>query len=151
MKEHIPYISSIIVVVGALVFLFHVAYLLLTPPSYWFTYHAIKPAQDVFQIGEPLKFLSFADFHKKTDVRWNDVLRCNFDMDQFGYLFFSEYTSQADSWGPFKSATTPRPWAYNERIPQAPTTCFVDSTITVKLPYGITKQQEIFSPEFRIE
>lgn len=119
--------------------------LLLTPYTFWFEYEEVVPVQMQFEQGEPLLFYSIAQIHRTSDLRWNDVLRCDIG---HGYGHFSNYES---------SATVDKrefgeggAWAYQAVRPVPPAKCFLESHITVDLDFGISKTQTVIGRSFEI-
>jgi hypothetical protein len=41
--------------------------------KYWFNYEDITPSKQVFEVGEPLFFISYAEIKHQSHLEWNDV------------------------------------------------------------------------------
>ena len=110
-------------------------YYKVVPTSSYFIYYDVSPAKSQFDIGEDLIFVSDAEFFKSGDYRWRDILRC---WDERGVLRFSEY----NSWSridPKERRTVS--WKYWWLKPNKDIECYLESQISVELPYNIIKTQ----------
>lgn len=115
----------------------------LTPRDYWYTYNAVEPIKEVFQIGEPLVFTSSRDIRKTINVEWDDTLRCDTGT---GDRTFSIYEAGKVLEPHF---LVDGAWTYNALVPQVPAECYLISTTTAKLKYT-KKVQTLISQKFWI-
>ena len=120
----------------------------LMPATYWFKYEKVEPSKEVFAEGEQLFFRSYADFRRGGHVRWNDVLRCD---TGHGFGFFSFYNSEANMSPNGGVPENPTPWPFRASTPVPPAECYLESNVTLDLPFGITKTQKIIGPTFEIQ
>ena len=111
------------------------------PSTYWIEYEKVIPTKDTFQIGEKLQFVSVSEVYRPTEVRWNDVLRCDFGQ---GFGHFSDY--QSSSLVGVRELSTTSPWTYNGVIPNEPTSCFLESHI-----FAGRGEQTIIGNVFKIQ
>ena len=145
-------IASIIVWASLFVvvpFLFK--YLLYTTVGidYWAEYESVEPIKDSFEVGETLIFKSISEKYRPAFIEWSDVLYCELDGSNLGFVYFSNYESSSvvDPDAPTNSTS----WAWREEAPQAPSTCFLRAGITIRPMDSIKKLQIVDSRKFRIE
>lgn len=122
------------------------------PMSFWIEYQSIEVPAKVLSLGEPPVFVSHAtgSTERSADIEWNDVLRCNFDENGHGFKYLSNYESSVTAYKPEESVRATS-WQYNSAVPDSPAICYLDSTITLILPYGIEKHQNVITNRFRYE
>jgi len=117
------------------------------PKTFWFIYHDIKPSQAAFVGDQDMVFLSEVTINRASYFHWTDVLRCKSKMGQ--ELYYSDYRSEGlvdhtlriRHWGG---------WVYQGERPNYKTTCRLDSTPHITLPYGIEKSQHLMSDTFTV-
>lgn len=147
MKHKIPYYTSIGTLLLAFAMCIWVLLLAFLPTTYWFEYFSVEPAQSQFDLGEKPVILSDNTVYQTVQMNWNDVMRCDFD-DGYGYGYFSQYESSATH---HKHERKISRWIYQAQVPEVPATCIIDSTITINLPLGFTKEQKLQSGPFTYE
>lgn len=119
-----------------------------TPSTYWFEYIAIEPQKQVASTGEVIKFISTTEIKQQVDFEWHDVMRCA-DPDGYEY-YYRDYKSQAAEVEP--RAQSSSTWQYPHGLPhKVGTCCWLESTITVPLHFGIEKQQQLLSGQICIQ
>ena len=115
------------------------------PNSFWFEYHLIQPAQDEFPMDEHPTFISTSEVNQAVFMEWNDILRCDLK-DGKGYRFFSSYTSENSRVE--KKEMSSSAWTYGSDIPTVEATCYLESNISITLPFGIKRTQKIIGKKF---
>lgn len=123
------------------------------PTSFFFEYDSVYPQIEPVDITDDgIKMESnIIGNYTNGDFEWNDVLRCNFDLDPQGYF---EYVGQSDtSIKTSKKLEDPylSPWTYTGRMPHQPALCQMNSTITRNVLNFIPKEQFVQSNKFMIE
>lgn len=154
-KRHINLLNA---VVGAILFMvlpvfFQFWYNRLLPVDKVFEYTAIIPVQEVYEVGEFPRLISDAKFYRSVPFKWQDVLKCTGEDHPDTFAFFSSYPSES---GEVKvtednSKEPSAGWLYQGAVPQDPARCYIDSTITAELEYGIKKRQNILSDPFSFD
>ena len=147
LKGAIAYIATV-----ALFTTLQYSFFRVMPMSYWVEYQAIQAPVTPLELEEPPVFVSHAigATEKAVNISWNDVLRCNFDDNGDGFKYLSNYESSVTNYIA-KEEVRATSWQYNSTVPHKPAICYLDSTITIKLPFGIEKHQRIITDEFRYE
>lgn len=116
------------------------------PLSTWFEYRMIA-AEAPVPLGGPIKMQSSIVQHLVTDMRYNDVLFCDFT-GKGEYSFYSSSTDSYDAAPPMDGVSK---WTYAGGVPITHAWCFMRSAVTAQLRYGIRKTpQEIRSEPFEI-
>lgn len=131
----------------------------LMPYSFWFEYDAIKPVKSEYIAGEQLLFDSVRVVKRDgINIQWIDVLMCNIigDYEEEFTRFSSDVsfrnnTPKTPKQNMNKSGMEVAQWRYTQTKPTPPRTCYIDSTITVLHPFGITDSQSIISENFLIK
>jgi len=123
------------------------AYYKFAPMNLWIEYKEVKPTQLTYDYTKPLIFNSIFEVNKKSNLEFVDTLKCNFE-DDFG--FYSQYVSYGNSIEPRKEIKDVN-WTFQGNTPLPPRTCYLDSIIKLKLPYGIEKQQRLIGENFQIK
>lgn len=123
------------------------------PTAFFFEYDSVYPQIEPVDITDDgIKMESnIIGNYTNGDFEWNDVLRCNFDLDPQGYF---EYVGQSDtSIKTSKRLNDPylSPWTYTGRMPHEPALCQMNSTITRNVLNFIPKSQFVQSNKFLIE
>lgn len=126
-------------------------YFQLMPISNWFVYYEIKPEKKQFCIGEELYFKSDAEFKRKSNVVWNDILKCDTNGDG-KYSFISSYESSSSNIQPKeRSFLNNAPWRYGSGVPNLQTECFLESTQELRHSFLESKKTKpIISESFEI-
>lgn len=121
------------------------AYLKTKDYDYFFQYHTVF-TDEVHRVGEELLFKSDAEFFRAADITWEDTLYCDL-MDEGKYTFYSQYISQKKNQQPEPRKTEEEleesgGWAYQGKVPQRETSCYLLSSINAFLPeYNLSYQQ----------
>lgn len=123
------------------------------PTSFFFEYDSVYPQIEPVDISaDGIRMESnIIGNYTNGDFEWNDVLRCNYNLDPEGYF---EYVGQSDtSIKTSKKLDSPHlsPWTYTGRMPQEPALCQMHSTITRNVLGFIPKEQFVQSRNFLIE
>lgn len=130
-------------------------YLKATSAGYWFEYSAIEVRETVNFSDNHLDVLSFAVIKRPVMIEWNDVLFCDqsFTDSQNDRRYFTEKTvlPRVD-----KDLATGNdrlvPWRFTiEGNVRSGDVCYINSTITAKLRFGIEKVASIKSNEFVVQ
>jgi hypothetical protein len=150
MSHTLPFYSALLTIIMAFVLMIFAGGIAITPTSFWFHYDYINPVQESFSTGEQVAFVSAWDSRDGINVHWNDIMRCDLPDDEFSFGYFSVSNTNADDLRA-RDSSIPEIWTYGDRIPVSGATCYVDSTITVDLPFGISKSQKIKSGNFKIQ
>lgn len=125
------------------------AVLRMAPADWWFRYESIRAVDT--PAGGPLGFVSAVSYFRPVDITWRETLYCDAG-DGRGFQNVSTQESAGYGIGPAgREVPALRPWQYTARVPRAPIRCFVRSTPTVSLRYGITKTQIVLTDEFRLK
>jgi hypothetical protein len=116
------------------------------PITHWVNYETVKPLKQVVKVGQPLEFVSKKDTHRRCDLTFNDILYCrNGQPDNYRY-----YASQDSGHiNCMSEAGQALQWRFRHRVTE-PTECYLQSNITLHLPWGIKKHQTIEGDIFRV-
>lgn len=132
------------------------SYLKLLPRSHWFTYEKIEPISETVTAGTTPRFVSFGEIRKPGQFNWIDVMRCR---DEQGDYFYRSYESSAyiENARTFPTITVdPKTgqdlttsWKYGYPVPaEKGVECYLESSIILKLQFGIKKIQQVRSTKF---
>lgn len=151
MKRILNFIMDIfvngIVLYGAFL-IFSFGFYSFSPTDWYFTYSSVEPVASPVEIDSDYILMeSTLEVLIDGNLRWNDVLRCR-QLDGL-FTFYSQYDTSADM--VYRGAERKTQWEYRGYIPDNPSVCRMDSTITRVLPFGIEKQQTLSSKEFIIQ
>lgn len=123
------------------------------PTKVFFEYDTVSPViqpvditKDYIEMASNIKAN-----HTNGNFHWNDVLRCNYEMDPDGFF---QYIGQSDSFvetSKIRSESYVAPWSYTGKMPHSPALCTMNSTITRYVLGYIPKQQFVVSKPFVIE
>lgn len=140
------------IIASAVFTLFQIIFYIATPYSFWFDYEAVKPTKTEFNQYEDITFNSFRTIKASgINLRWTDVLMCNvIDKPEDKYTRFSADVSTRDN-VQASDGIEVASWRYAQQKPTPPRTCYIDSTITVLHPFGITDSQSVKSEIFLIK
>ena len=126
------------------------AYYRLTPRSTYFNHVSVEPSKKQFAPDESIIMLSVAKFCRDHTIRHADELRCagkpplRSHIDTLNGIIPKRNNACSYPYHPV-------PWKYETwKLPNYRTTCYMVSTPTAVLPYGIEKPQHIVSSEFEI-
>lgn len=125
------------------------AYHTFMPRSWWYTYTKIEPVPPL-RAGQPITFRSYVIRKRPTSVSWNDILFCDIGDGQ-GFRFWSSQNTANSYSEKIMDGTTGVPWNYGAAVPMNPATCYLRSTSTLHLSFGIEKQQTIESERFKVQ
>lgn len=119
------------------------------PTGFWATYHEIV-IEDADASDERILLRSIRTVARASDLGGLDVLFCDLDKDgEFGH--YSSQPWQSDDVRPTAGSMRTGPWSYAGRLPAPGTSCFMRSVITLRLPFGITRQlPAVYSDPFLI-
>lgn len=112
--------------------------------SDYFTYTSLT-SKDSYDVWEDLYFVSNITRKKETDMKYVDILKCQFEWADFSWFSQSiGYTKDLMAWVYISV------WRYNGAVPPREAVCFIDSSPTVTLDFGLEKTQRIKSNTFTI-
>jgi hypothetical protein len=100
----------------------------------------------VFQVGDPLAFVSDSEIKRPVQIEWHDILFCDFGN---GNVFVSDYRT-----GKYFEEPRPREkgeWRYSAKVPMKEASCYVRSTIKAEMKWSENKTQTIEGPSFVIK
>jgi hypothetical protein len=117
------------------------------PLTHWFKYHDLYPLQQEFERDERIKFVSVADIYKPVHMEWTDILRCDYGK---GFEYSSVYVSSAVYTEPKERQNEPA-WVYNGHPVERPTTCYLDSSACIKLPFVGERCQTGVTQTFKLK
>lgn len=120
------------------------------PTSYWYEYESIEPAKPVFVQGEKLEMISkHKTYIEGTPLVFQDRLRCFFgDNDKPIGVAKKFSTSTKNTLGEIK--VTPWTWGIvPDSIPNG-TRCYIRSTQTITVSFGIKKTTTVYSKFFEV-
>ena len=132
----------------SLIFILEYSYFRIVPVTHFFKYQSVASELEEIKIGDPLIMVSTSQYNRSADINWNDILRC--DLGE-GSQYYSFYESSADNYKPkqgFKVIDEGN-WRYGGKVPTVPAKCFMSSTITASLQYGVEKQMSLESNTFQ--
>lgn len=164
MKKHLEQIKTKWIRLISFAFLFALTpviteywFLKATDVSYWVWYTETLVQEEVNFEDDTIEILSFAEIKRPVLIEWNDALFCK---NGTGYKFVA---SNQNSRYFQKPITLPRidldgektetliPWRFDTKGRLQPNEeCYIESTITAKLRFGINKYQTIRSNTFTI-
>ena len=127
---------------------FQWTYYTVMPVERWFEYDRIEVVEPVY-VGGPIKFISYSDTFRPSDISWNDVLFCQFG----GEGHFDNYSTQSTSKFRvgIKTKDHASGWWYTSNVPNRPAFCYLRSVSTHIRPLGITKKHhEVFTNVFEV-
>ena len=133
-----------------LFFLAKFSFLYFSPTIWYFEYTAVEPfTVPAFISDEYIEMQSTLRVDREGELAWNDVLRCvNDNNGRFDYV--GEYNTKSATVIETNGLEVSR-WRYRGEMPDQPTFCRMDSTITRQLQFGIVKKQFIQSSVFPVE
>lgn len=134
----------------ALFFGFQYVFLYFSPTSWYFEYTSVEPFSiPAYVNDEYIEMQSTLRVDTAGELEWNDVLRClTKETNRFDYV--GEYNTRSATVSVTDGVVVSQ-WRYRGELPQEPTYCRMDSTITRHLEFGIKKQQFIQSSVFRVQ
>ena len=125
---------------------------LLVPTSWYFKYDSVVLNKPVAFGDKEIHMVSIVDYNAHPGAfYWNDVLRCNYDFDPDGYFeFIGEWNTNSNT-SIVRNYLYTAPWTYYGVMPNTPTLCTMNSTITKYVYDIIPKKQFVISEPFTIE
>ncbi|MFZ1741882.1 MAG: hypothetical protein WAT93_03455 [Pontixanthobacter sp.] len=133
---------------GGLAIIGEYAWLRLQPVDAYFHYDTMRITSA--PASGPLEFISAVQYFKSVDMHWRDTLYCDL-LDGNGFRNVSVLESSANSVGPTQGdGPRERAWTYTAIVPSRPAVCYLRSTPTAELRYGIRKTQIIVTDTFRL-
>lgn len=109
----------------------------------FFSYSWIN-VKDEYNIWDDIYFVSSLTRYKEIDMKYIDILRCD---SWEWYTWFSQsvwYSKNMPVWV-FNSV-----WRYEGDLPIFPSICYLESSPTAQLDFGIEKTQKITTKQFTI-
>jgi len=151
-KRLVVYVTNLIFNGMMGMFLTAVVVQFIIPTSFYFKYDSVYPYTVPVDIRQDSILMESNILVNRTsgNFLWNDVLRCNYDMDPEGYF---QYVGQSDtSIETSKKFKEPylTPWTYDGRMPARPALCQMNSTITREVLDFIPKDQFLQSEIFLV-
>lgn len=111
-------------------------------------YYSVEPVKSVFASGDPITFVSDYEIKRPVDLIYTDILRCKTSIkNDLGY--YSSYISTTKEAEPTNRKVTE--WRYGAQVPNTDSTCVLDSTQTIILPFNIQKNNKVTSEQFTIQ
>ena len=110
------------------------------PMSFWSKYYSVVPAADKVKIGEPLQFKSTRIIRRPVVIKWEDTLRCELNGDYPPFSKGTEFARYIDDSTKERETVS---WEYDGKLPDKPTTCFLNSAITQLHRGGIQRPQHL--------
>lgn len=131
------------------------------PRSFFYTYYEAHSSRAI--VGEPLVFFSEREINRQYDIRFLDVLKCKTSPESgnfkrvFGFASDSLTPEPVDRVSPTElqeKLNDGAGFTYGDQnmpyIPMSETTCFLETRVTMELPLGVTKTQDLVSETFDI-
>lgn len=112
--------------------------------SDYFEYTKIVSVKDRYDIGEDIIFNSVLDRYEVTDMKYVDILKCTIWDEEIWYSQGVTYSKWLTPW------LYDKLWRYDGELPNTNASCYLDSSPTVLLNYGIEKTQKLESNIFTI-
>lgn len=117
--------------------------------THWFEYSKVEFIAPLVE-GRPVDMLSYSDWHRVSDVTWNDALFCYLDLnDEMATRIVTPPSIVDRAYLP-NNAAAPKPWRFLEAAPRAGLECYSKHVIVVNVGYGITKTQTLYSDPITI-
>ena len=133
-----------------LFFLFKFTFIYFSPTEWYFEYSSVEPFTIPALISdEYIEMQSTLIVSQQGELRWNDVLRCLNKQTNF-FEYVGEYDTRSATVQVTEGVEVSR-WRYRGEMPDKPSFCRIDSTISRELQFGIVKEQFIQSNVFKIE
>lgn len=130
----------ILVTTVAMAIVVYFTYLVIMPMEHWVDYKSVEPTKDVFCAHEPLVFESRFSTYRSVDMKFNDILYCSATKDDKNFVYTSSYDSRHTKVSEKAEGITR--WRYNQLVP-IPSYCYLQSNISIELPWGIKKSKTI--------
>ncbi len=113
------------------------------PAQFWLTYYDIKPTAPLFATPDQPKFQGHYKVSNRVEVEYLNILRCN--KDETGFDRISQYRAEAffTDKGEFTES-----WLYDAKTSVG--VCYLETNITLELPYNIEKDKKIIGDSFII-
>ena len=124
------------VMLFAIALIANYTYFSIMPFSHWIRYDSVDPAKNTFKVGEQLEFISTTLTQRRCNLEFNDILYCRNGLPN-SFKFYADYNSSHDNCKPSKERKQTT-WKYGHAVAE-PNTCYLESNITLKLPWGINK------------
>lgn len=118
------------------------------PISWWFEYLEIETVQPVFA-GEDIYFHSRIYGYREVDITWVDVIRCRSVTS--GDRYSSEGRQVSSGRIQVQSPEDGARWKFSNPNLTAGQVCYLDSIMTVHLPFGINRQTRYIGDLFRVK
>lgn len=121
----------------------------IAPASFWVTYSEVRLA-NASLADRIIEFRSVRNIRQESNLGGLDVLFCDLNSDgEYGH--FSSAPWRGDSTNPTDGKEISGPWAYQGAVPTPGTSCHLRAAVTLRLPFGITKQLEpVYSQDFTV-
>lgn len=117
------------------------------PLSWWVEYRSMRVIEA--PSGGPLEIDSILHRKRVVDMRFSDSLFCDLPHRPNGFRIYSTQFSALNRAEPKDGVSH---WAYTADVPEGPAACYVRSSVTVALRYGIRPEPQIItSPIFTIQ
>lgn len=116
--------------------------------THWFNYSKVDFVAPV-RAGEPIYMISYNTWYRPTNTEWDDRLFC------FKNIGGDTDATYVDGINPkdgryFPKSTKPRPWKFLNAAPAVGLKCYSKHVITIKIDYGLLKDQVIYSDPITI-
>ena len=114
----------------------------------FFHYYSVQPASTIFALGEPIELISDVEVYKELDFSWNDILRCDY-IDGRGFVNVGSQPEESRNIQPYERREGT--WEFSRVLPNREAVCFIEANITADVGYGVEKNQQVFSPVFKVQ
>ena len=117
------------------------------PRRYWFHFNSVEAEKPIYRVGEPIRFISNAEYYRRGDYYFSDILETQEEDGTWSY--YSHYKSERLN----RDINMKRSgkWMYHGAIPGEPCKCRLVSTTQVPVGYGLIKKQTTLSCPFEIK
>ena len=126
---------------------FAISFYFFAPMSLWAEYYSINPVSDEFVVGDQPYFISEREIFRESTLEFNDVIFCRED-DELDFNSYAYFVSGRAGIPP-TNGRSKMLWPYDHSLNQAGS-CYMHSTITLDLPFGVHKRQTIVGPIFKV-
>ena len=129
---------------AAIIILTEFLFVRFMPMAHWVNYTAIEPIKSDLACGEKVYFAATRKINRPVFASWSDVIYC-YKPD--GSTVYEQGFQSAGHLAPSDNLTSR--WVYDEPMP-CQKTCYLESTTTLHLAYGVMRSKTILSGPFII-
>jgi len=133
-----------------LYFVLTFTFLWFSPTSWYFEYTSVEPfTVPAFIANDYIEMQSTLRVNQDGNLAWNDILRC-LNQETGRFDFVGEHDTRSSTVLETDGIVLSK-WKYRGEMPNKPSLCRMDSTITRTLDFGIKKKQFIQSSVFEVK